>query len=270
MLAGLGEVRIAPGKARPRVEAAVLPNVADIAGVVFRLGDEGRELIDGELEFAEREGLAIVTRRCGPSLSSRSRSVSGEPMRKSPAGMTTISGHRSQSRNVSPALGACANAGAHNATSKMPANAARIVHSPNGLRGIYRAAGAKFQPVSSVGARVRAAVALVGHALELRPRHAGWYDNRRPARRRRPAPARTATTRSPTGPRPRRKAQALWSFANPCGRTSQGHPSRSRLPGKPPYSASGGGRNTISCLAESATTSGGFCSFMPWIAQNRS
>ena len=37
----------------------------------------------------------------------------------------------------------------------------------------------------------------------------------------------------------------------------------------PPY-ASGGGRNTISCLAESATTSGGFCSFMPWIAQNRS
>ncbi len=38
---------------------------------------------------------------------------------------------------------------------------------------------------------------------------------------------------------------------------------------KMPY-ASGGGRNTISCLAESATTSGGFCSFMLWIAQNRS
>src|SRR5262245_60290935 len=36
------------------------------------------------------------------------------------------------------------------------------------------------------------------------------------------------------------------------------------------YSASGGGRNTTSCLAESATTSGGFCSFMPWMAQNRS
>src|SRR4051812_30565292 len=34
--------------------------------------------------------------------------------------------------------------------------------------------------------------------------------------------------------------------------------------------SSGGGKNTISCLAESATTSGGFCSFMPWIAQNRS
>ena len=34
--------------------------------------------------------------------------------------------------------------------------------------------------------------------------------------------------------------------------------------------ASGGGRNTTSCLAESATTSGGFCSFMPWIAQNKS
>ena len=36
------------------------------------------------------------------------------------------------------------------------------------------------------------------------------------------------------------------------------------------HHASGGGRNTTSCLAESATTSGGFCSFMPWIAQNRS
>src|SRR5919198_878898 len=32
----------------------------------------------------------------------------------------------------------------------------------------------------------------------------------------------------------------------------------------------GGGRNTTSCLAASATTSSGFCSFMLWIAQNRS
>ena len=32
----------------------------------------------------------------------------------------------------------------------------------------------------------------------------------------------------------------------------------------------GGGRNMTSCLAESATTSGGVCSFMLWMAQNRS
>ena len=32
----------------------------------------------------------------------------------------------------------------------------------------------------------------------------------------------------------------------------------------------GGGRKLISCLAASATTSGGFCSFIEWIAQNRS
>jgi hypothetical protein len=32
----------------------------------------------------------------------------------------------------------------------------------------------------------------------------------------------------------------------------------------------GGGRKMISCLAAIATTSGGFCSFMLWIAQNRS
>jgi hypothetical protein len=39
-------------------------------------------------------------------------------------------------------------------------------------------------------------------------------------------------------------------------------------PGEPIYS--GGGRNTTSCLAERATTSSGFCSFMLWIAQNKS
>ena len=33
---------------------------------------------------------------------------------------------------------------------------------------------------------------------------------------------------------------------------------------------SGGGRNMTSCFADSATTSGGDCSFMLWIAQNRS
>jgi hypothetical protein len=33
---------------------------------------------------------------------------------------------------------------------------------------------------------------------------------------------------------------------------------------------SGGGRNMTSCLADSATTSGGVCSFMLWMAQNRS
>ena len=32
----------------------------------------------------------------------------------------------------------------------------------------------------------------------------------------------------------------------------------------------GGGRNTTSYLAASATTYSGFCSFMLWIAQNRS
>src|SRR5262249_60028359 len=36
------------------------------------------------------------------------------------------------------------------------------------------------------------------------------------------------------------------------------------------YVPAGGGRNTTSCLAASATTSSGFCSFMLWIAQNRS
>jgi hypothetical protein len=34
--------------------------------------------------------------------------------------------------------------------------------------------------------------------------------------------------------------------------------------------AGGGGRNMTSCLAESATTSSGFCSFMEWMPQNRS
>ena len=37
-----------------------------------------------------------------------------------------------------------------------------------------------------------------------------------------------------------------------------------------PRYAGGGGRNETSCLAASATTSSGFCSFMLWIAQNRS
>jgi hypothetical protein len=36
------------------------------------------------------------------------------------------------------------------------------------------------------------------------------------------------------------------------------------------HAPGGGGRNMTSCLAESATTSGGFCSFIEWIAQNRS
>ena len=31
--------------------------------------------------------------------------------------------------------------------------------------------------------------------------------------------------------------------------------------------APGGGRNITSCLADSATTCSGFCSFMLWIAQ---
>src|SRR5262249_33662859 len=34
--------------------------------------------------------------------------------------------------------------------------------------------------------------------------------------------------------------------------------------------AGGGGRNTTSCLADSATTSFGVCSAMLWIAQNKS
>ena len=48
-----------------------------------------------------------------------------------------------------------------------------------------------------------------------------------------------------------------------------------KAPERPPSQSSdahagGGGRNTTSWLAESATTSSGVCSFMPWIAQNRS
>src|SRR4029077_2430357 len=31
-----------------------------------------------------------------------------------------------------------------------------------------------------------------------------------------------------------------------------------------PYAPGGGGRNTTSCLADSATTSGGLCSFIEW------
>jgi hypothetical protein len=57
-----------------------------------------------------------------------------------------------------------------------------------------------------------------------------------------------------------RNAQAIDNPRCPlfaCGARQKGH-------------ASCGGRNTTSCLAESATTSGGLCSFMPWIAQNKS
>ncbi len=66
------------------------------------------------------------------------------------------------------------------------------------------------------------------------------------------------------------KSTSNLDICQPLRRNVAGHPNRSRLSGKEPYSASGGGRNTTSCLADRATTSGGFCSFMPWIAQNRS
>ena len=56
MRAGLRKIRLAEAVARPLREAAVLPEVAYRSGVVAGLRDEGRELVDGELEPAEREG----------------------------------------------------------------------------------------------------------------------------------------------------------------------------------------------------------------------
>ena len=53
--------------------------------------------------FPTANGAPIVTRRTGPSSSSRPSSESGEPMENAPTGTTTISGHTSQSRNVRPA-----------------------------------------------------------------------------------------------------------------------------------------------------------------------
>ena len=43
------------------------------------------------------------------------------------------------------------------------------------------------------------------------------------------------------------------------GRDKPGHDDMSRIG----QTQAGGGRKMTSCLAESATTSGGFCSFMP-------
>jgi len=77
----------------------------------------------------------------------------------------------------------------------------------------------------------------------------------------------------PVSPPARPKFQSGEAFGAPCGRMSQGTVAGRRAGTRPAaalISYSGGGRNTTSCLAESATTSGGFCSFMPWIAQNRS
>ncbi len=51
------------------------------------------------------KGRAKLTVRTGPSSSERPGSPSGEPMRKLPAGMTTISGQISQSRKLSPSFG---------------------------------------------------------------------------------------------------------------------------------------------------------------------
>jgi hypothetical protein len=55
MLGGLREVRLAPVKAAPPRPLAVLPNIADRAGVIFGFVGERRELIDGQLELAGRE-----------------------------------------------------------------------------------------------------------------------------------------------------------------------------------------------------------------------
>src|SRR5262245_22514559 len=55
MRAVLGEVRVTPGEAGPLVEPAVLPYVAGLPGVVAGLLREGGELVDRELELAQRE-----------------------------------------------------------------------------------------------------------------------------------------------------------------------------------------------------------------------
>src|SRR5258706_5979735 len=58
--------------------------------------------VTSNLEAAN--GLAIVTLCCGPSLSTRSGSLSGETIVKLPAGTTTISGQSGQSLKLCPAL----------------------------------------------------------------------------------------------------------------------------------------------------------------------
>src|SRR5437588_1475581 len=147
--------------------------------------------------------------------------------------------------------------------------------------GIYRS-GLGEVSVTHESARQIAAVALVGRALILRP---GNVRIRIGARGRRHAgggrPRKGARTRRPTG-RPRGRKRNNFLHFGPlrqlaavtlAGRGARAQNSKLARPGGTGvtrYSASGGGRNTTSCLAESATTSGGFCSFMPWIAQNRS
>ena len=51
-------------------------------------------------------------------------------------------------------------------------------------------------------------------------------------------------------------------------RTGPGQQSRPERPRN--HAPGGGGRNITSCLAASATTSSGFCSFIEWMAQNKS
>ena len=53
---------------------------------------------------ATASGFAIATLCAGPSSTARPGSLAGEPIVKPPAGTTTISGHLSQSLNVSLAL----------------------------------------------------------------------------------------------------------------------------------------------------------------------
>ncbi len=52
------------------------------------------------ISVAEAANDSIVARHCGPSLSLRSFSVSGEPIMNSPPGRATISGQLVQSRNL--------------------------------------------------------------------------------------------------------------------------------------------------------------------------
>ncbi len=70
--------------------------------ILFREGDPSDclyVLLKGQLKVYSRNanGREMVTRRCGPSSFWRSCSLSGEPIMKLPAGMTTISGQASQS-----------------------------------------------------------------------------------------------------------------------------------------------------------------------------
>jgi hypothetical protein len=60
----------------------------------------GVPLIEGHFEFSYGEGRAIITRRCGPSFSTRSFSSGGVPSRKLPAGTANVSGQTGQSRNA--------------------------------------------------------------------------------------------------------------------------------------------------------------------------